>query len=154
MEKKVKEEILVGKRDFDSIFTYDAGAIRSRFLTEIRDNQKLVGIRCPECNLVYVPTRSVCLKCFGNLTEFVEVGQTGTLTTYSIVYRSEPYYPVDPPFVYGIIKLDGADTGLVHFISEVDFQDIRVGMRVKAVYKKERVGSILDIKYFKPTGGK
>ena len=49
MVKKVKEEILVGVRNFDSIFSYDAGAIRSRFLTEIRDNQKIVGIKCLDC---------------------------------------------------------------------------------------------------------
>ncbi|MFH1646502.1 MAG: Zn-ribbon domain-containing OB-fold protein [Chloroflexota bacterium] len=153
MAKKTKEEILVGERNFDSIFNYDAGAVRSRFLTEIRDNRKLTGIRCPQCNLVYVPPRSVCLKCFANLSDFVEVGQTGTLTTYSIVYRSEPFCPVEAPFVYGIVRLDGADTGLVHFISEVDLQKVHTGMRVKAVYKEERVGSILDIKYFKPAGG-
>ena len=150
MAKDAKEEILIGERNFDSIFSYDAGAIRSRFLTEIRDNRKIVGIRCTECNRVYVPPRAVCLKCFGNLSDYVEVGQEGTLTTYSIVYRSEPFYPVEPPFVYGIIQLDGADTGLVHFINEVDLQKVRVGMRVKAVFKEERVGSILDIKYFKP----
>jgi uncharacterized OB-fold protein len=153
MVKKAKEEILVGERDFDSIFSYDAGAIRSRFLTEIRDNQKIMGIRCPDCHRVYVPPRSVCLKCFANLSDFVEVAQTGTLTTYSIVYRSEPFYPVEPPFIYGIIQLDGADTGLVHLIGEVDPEKVRVGMRVKAVFKEERVGSILDIKYFRPNGG-
>ncbi len=153
MVKDAKEEILIGERNFDSIFSYDAGAIRSRFLTEIRDNQKIMGIRCPDCNLVYVPPRSVCLKCFGNLSDFVEVGQTGTLTTYSIVYRSEPFYPVEPPFIYGIIQLDGADTGLVHLIGEVDLQKVRVGMRVKAVFKEERAGSILDIKHFKPIAG-
>ena len=153
MVKDAKEEILIGERNFDSIFNYDAGATRSRFLTEIRDNRKIMGIRCPDCNLVYVPPRSVCLKCFSNLSDFVEVGQAGTLTTYSIVYRSEPFYPVEPPFVYGIIQLDGADTGLVHLIGEVDLQEVRVGMRVKAVFKEERVGSILDIKYFKPIAG-
>ena len=153
MVKKAKEEILIGERSFDSIFSYDAGTIRSRFLTEIRDNQKIMGIRCPDCNRVYVPPRSVCLKCFGNLSDFVEVGQEGTLTTYSIVYGSQPYYPVEPPFVYGVIQLDGADTGLVHLINEVDLQKVRIGMRAKAVFKEERVGSILDIKYFKPIGG-
>jgi uncharacterized OB-fold protein len=150
MAKKEKEEILIAERSFDSIFQYDAGEIRSRFLTEIRDNQKLVGIKCPDCNIVYVPPRAICLKCFGNLSDFVEVGQEGTLTTYSVVNRSEPFYPVKPPFIYGIIQLDGADTGFVHMIGEVDPKDIKVGMRVKAVYKKERVGSVLDIKYFKP----
>jgi uncharacterized OB-fold protein len=150
MDKKGKEEILIAERDFDSIFSYDAGTIRSRFLTEVRDNRRIMGIRCPDCNIVYVPPRSICLKCFGNLSEFVEVGQEGVLTTYTVVYRAEPFYPVEPPFIYGIIQLEGADTGLVHFVGEVDLDKVRVGMRVKAVYKEERVGSILDIKYFKP----
>jgi uncharacterized OB-fold protein len=154
MAEPVKEEILSGYRNFDSIFQYDAGAVRSRFLTEIRDNRKIVGIKCPQCGTVYVPVRSVCTKCFVNMSDYVDVGQTGTLTTYAIVYRDEPYYPVKAPFVYGIIKLDGADTGLVHFISETDLQQVKVGMRVGPVYKDERVGSILDIKYFKPVGGK
>jgi hypothetical protein len=54
------------------------------------------------------------------------------------------------PIVYGIIQLDGADTGFVHMLGEVDPEQLRVGMRVQAVFKKEREGNILDIKYFKP----
>jgi hypothetical protein len=154
MAENVKEEeVLIGERHFDSIFTYDAGATRSKFLTALRDHQKILGIRCPQCQEVYVPPRTTCNKCFCNMNEFVEVAPTGTLTTYTIVYRPEPFYPLEPPFVYGIIKLDGADSGLVHFINEVDFQKVKSGMRVQAVFKKERTGSILDIHYFKPLGG-
>jgi uncharacterized OB-fold protein len=57
---------------------------------------------------------------------------------------------VEPPLVYGIIQLDGADTGLVHMLGEVEPEQLRIGMRVQAVFKEERVASILDIKYFKP----
>ena len=152
MVEKSKEEILTGERNFDSIFSYDAGATRSKFLTEIRDNARITGTRCPNCNRVYVPARSICLKCFANLSDFVEVANTGTLTTYSIVHASQPYYPSEPPFIYGVIQLDGADTGLVHLIGEVAPQEVRIGMRVRAVFKEERTGSILDIKYFKPVG--
>ncbi len=154
MAGEIKEEILHRERDFDSVFSYDAGATRSKFLTEIRDNKKILGIRCPNCNLVYVPPRSTCVKCFASLSEFVEVARTGTLTTYSVVHSSQPYYPSKPPFIYGVIELDGADTGLVHLIGEVDIKKRSVGMRVEAVFKDERIGSILDIKYFRPTGGK
>jgi uncharacterized OB-fold protein len=154
MAEKVKEEILSKVRHFDSIFSYDAGAIRSKFLTELRDNRKILGIKCPQCKQVYVPPRAVCYKCFCDMNQWVEIAPVGTLTTYSIVYRAEPFYPVEPPFAYGIIKLDGADTGLVHFVNEIDLQQIKTGMRLQAVFKKERVGSILDIKYFKPVGGK
>jgi uncharacterized OB-fold protein len=48
------------------------------------------------------------------------------------------------------VKLDGADTGMVHFIGEVKPADIKIGMKVKAVFKDKREGNILDIKYFKP----
>jgi len=153
MTNKSEEETLIGEREFDSIFSYDAGVVRSKFLTEIRDNERIVGIRCPNCNRVYVPPRSTCVKCFTSLSDFVEVAKTGTLTTYSIVNSSQSYYPSEPPFIYGVVQLDGADTGLVHLIGEVDPQKVRIGMRIRAVFKKERIGSILDIKYFKPIGG-
>jgi uncharacterized OB-fold protein len=60
--------------------------------------------------------------------------------------------PAEPPIVHAIIQLDGADTGLVHMLGEVEPEKLSIGMRVQAVFKpkKDRVASILDIKYFKP----
>lgn len=132
--------------------TYSAGAVGSRFLIELRDNKRIMGTRCPKCNLVYVPARSVCRDCFGQLSEWVEVSQQGTLLTHAVARQPTLVQPVTPPITYGIIQLDGADTGFVHMLGEVDPQQLKVGMRVKAVFKtkKQRVASILDIKYFKP----
>ena len=132
--------------------TYSAGAVGSRFLIELRDNKKIMGTRCPTCNRVYVPARSVCKDCFGELSEWVEVSQKGTLLTYTVAYQPNPVQPVEVPIVYGIVQLDGADTGFVHMLGEVDPGQLKVGTKVKAVFKskKERVASILDIKYFKP----
>ena len=134
--------------------TYSAGAVGSRFLIELRDNKKIMGTRCPTCNLVYVPARSACRDCFGELSEWVEVSQKGTLLTYTVTYQSNPIQPVSTPIVYGIVQLDGADTGFVHMLGEVDPEKLKVGTKVKAIFKskKERQGSILDIKYFKPLG--
>ncbi len=134
--------------------TYSAGAVGSRFLIELRDNKKIMGTRCPTCNLVYVPARSVCRDCFGELSEWVEVSHKGTLLTYTVACESNPIQPVSTPIVYGIVQLDGADTGFVHMLGEVDPEKLKVGTKVKAVFKskKERQGSILDIKYFKPLG--
>ncbi len=150
--KAAEEEILVAERNFDSIFSYTAGTVRSRFLTEIRDNKKIVGTKCPHCDTVWVPARSTCVKCFASLREFVEVGHTGTVTTHTLINTFREFYPLRPPFIFGIIQLDGADTGLVHLIGEVNPEKVKIGMRVKAVFKEERIGSILDIKYFKPIG--
>ena len=130
--------------------TYSAGAVGSRFLIELRDNKRIMGIRCPTCNRVYVPARSACKDCFGQLDELVEVSDKGTLLTYTVCHQPNRVQPVEPPIVYGIIQLDGADNGIVHMLGEVDFEQLRIGMRVQAVFKEKRVASILDIKYFKP----
>jgi uncharacterized OB-fold protein len=130
--------------------TYSAGTVGSRFLIELRDKKRIMGTRCPTCNRVYVPARSVCKDCFGQLDEWVEVSDKGTLLTYSVCHQANPVQPVEPPVVYGIVQLDGADTGFVHMLGEVNPEQLRIGMRVRAVFKEKREGSILDIKYFKP----
>jgi len=84
------------------------------------------------------------------MDEWVGVSPEGTLTAYTMVYQGEPPYPVKTPFAYGIIKLDGADTGIAHIIGKISPKSLRIGMRMQAVFKDKRVGSILDIKYFVP----
>jgi len=130
--------------------TYSAGAVGSRFLIELRDNKRIMGIRCPTCNRVYVPARSVCKDCFAQLNEWVEVSDKGTLLTYTVCHQPNRVQPMDPPLIYGIIQLDGADNGFVHMLGGVDPEQLRIGMRVQAVFKEKREASILDIKYFKP----
>ncbi|MEA3221822.1 MAG: Zn-ribbon domain-containing OB-fold protein [Thermodesulfobacteriota bacterium] len=130
--------------------TYYAGDMGSRFYIALRDKRKILGVRCPKCNKVYWPPRSTCGICFSKLSEMVEIGPCGTLETFTLVTYSEPVHPRKAPFIYGIVKLDGADTGMAHFIDEVDFSKIHIGMRVRPVFAKERKGNILDIQYFKP----
>jgi uncharacterized OB-fold protein len=142
--------VFAGKLDIPN--TYTAGKMGSRFLIELRDNKKIMGIKCPKCNLVYVPPRSTCKYCFGELSDLVEVSQKGTLLTYAVAYQPNPVQPLEPPIAYGIVQLDGADTGFVHMLGEVHPEQLKTGMKVKAVFKvkRERQASILDIKYFKP----
>ncbi len=145
-------DVFVYEGKIDIPNTYTAGAVGSRFLIEIRDNKKIMGTRCPACNLVYVPARSVCKECFGQLTDWMEVSDKGTLITYAVAHEPSKVQPVEPPVLYGIVQLDGADTGLVHLLGEVKPDQLKAGMRMQAVFKEERTGSILDIKYFKPLG--
>lgn len=132
--------------------TFSAGATGSRFLTTIRDKSKITGTRCKKCNRVYVPARSVCKDCFAQLKEWVEVSDKGTVLTYTIDSESKPIQPTEAPVIYGVIQLDGADTGFVHMIGGADPEQLRIGMRVQAVFKprEERIASVLDIKHFKP----
>ncbi len=148
--RKKKEEQFLFPGRMIMEYKYAAGPIGSRFLSELRDNQRIMGIRCPTCNRVYVPPRLTCKECFSNLDEWVELSGKGTLDSYTVVHYSEPFHPVEPPIIYGIIHLDGADTGLLHLLGGVEPENVRIGMRIEPMFKAEREGNILDIKYFKP----
>lgn len=131
-------------------YRYDLGKVASKFYIELRDRGKIMGLRCSSCNRTYVPPRATCGRCFSKLTEWVEVGLAGTLQTYTVVYEKGVTHPVPTPFAYGIVRLDGADTGLLHLLGEVELDRIAPNMRVRAVLKDKREGNIFDIKYFKP----
>jgi hypothetical protein len=143
-------EPIVEHQDLKVPYRYSMGATTSKFFIEIRDQKKILGIRCPKCKVVFVPPRSTCGRCFSPLDKWVKVSDQGTLQTYTIVHYPTPVQPAPTPLIYGVIKLDGADTGLAHLINEADYEKLRVGMRVRAVFKEERVGNMLDILYFKP----
>jgi len=147
---KQQEEILVFKQVLQVPYLYSAGPVVSRFLLALRDEQKLLGIKCPKCRLVFVPPRSTCGKCFSDLSQWVELSGKGTLETFTVVNYPEPIQPAKTPFILGVIKLDGADTGLPHLIGEAEEKDLVMGMRLEPVFQEKRTGHILDIKYFRP----
>jgi len=131
-------------------YKHTAGAYVEKFITEIAKNNKIWGVKCPKCQKVYVPPKMICFKCFEKMEEWVEIGNQGTVEGFTVVTHSTYVMPLEPPFAYGIIKLDGADTNFVHVIKEGDPSKIEVGMRVEAVFKEQPRKRILDIEYFKP----
>jgi uncharacterized OB-fold protein len=132
-------------------YTWHAGKAGSRFYEEIREHCKICGTRCGKCDWVYVPPRESCPRCFSSIDEWVELSDVGTLQTYTITRYGVPgIQPQQPPYALGIIKLDGADSGFTHLLGETELDNLRVGMRVQAVFREERRGDYLDIRYFKP----
>ncbi|UCC59944.1 MAG: Zn-ribbon domain-containing OB-fold protein [Dehalococcoidia bacterium] len=148
---EISEEPVIAEVVSHSNFQVSVGATGTKFLKEIRDNKTIMGIKCPSCKKVYVPPRSHCPICFDRMSEWVALSGKGSLTSYTIVRYPEPYMPKKTPYAYGIIQLDGADTGMAHFLGEVDLDKIEIGVRLEPVFKEEREGSILDIDYFKPS---
>ncbi len=147
------EQPLIMNDRFDLPVLSTSGKTGSRFLTELRDNQRIMGLKCSECNVVYVPPKSVC-TCYRQLDEWIEVSSEGVLTAFTVVNEnySDLYQPKKAPYGLGIIKLDGADTGLCHFVDGTDPVKLTVGTRVKAVFKENREASILDIDHFEVVG--
>jgi uncharacterized OB-fold protein len=148
---EISEEPITAEVVAHSSFLVSTGATGTRFLTEIKDNKKLVGTKCSGCGKVYCPPRLHCPDCFVRMDEWVDLGGKGTLSSYTVVRYKESYHLRDIPYAYGVILMDGADTALVHMLGGVDLDKIEVGMRVEPVFKEEREGSFLDIDYFKPS---
>ena len=151
-----EEEILIMPGAWNLPFRHTAGRFASRFFRELRDNQKIYGVRCPQCRRVLVPPRPVCERCFASVDEWVEVRHQGTLEAFTICYVPFMGLP-KPPVAMIMVKLDGSDTGLQHLLGGVDLSDpdkskelVKIGMRLEAVWREQRRGEIGDIQYFKP----
>jgi uncharacterized OB-fold protein len=129
---------------------YSFGVAGDRFFREIKDNEKIMGTYCPNCDHTYVPGTLFCERCLNELDEWIDVGITGEVHTFTLLFKNYDGSDRDEPIVIAFIHI--ADGGLVHCLDEVDLDDIYIGMIVEAVFKplKERQGSILDIKHFKP----
>ncbi|MFM7273147.1 MAG: Zn-ribbon domain-containing OB-fold protein [Gammaproteobacteria bacterium] len=135
-------------------FRFTAGKALTRFLTQIREG-RLVGQRCPSCNNVYLPPGGMCARCGVETREEVEVSDEGIIESFTIVHIPIPGNAIKPPFVAANIRLDGTDMACLHRVSEVDNAKVRVGMRVKAVWKPrdEWDYTFENIAWFKPVEG-
>ena len=127
-------------------FNWSYGKI-SRFFRELMDNKRIMGTKCPECGTVFCPPTSDCPKCWIP-AEWVEVGPQGTVLHFSIIHLPNLWMKRKVPYTIGLIKLDGADTGLMHFVDETDIEKLKTRPRVEAVFADERKGYITDIEHF------
>jgi uncharacterized OB-fold protein len=134
-------------------YSFTSGVAISRFLDGLRAGE-IWGRKCTKCKRVMVPPRMYCELCYRPNDEWVRVKDTGKVNTYSICWVNADASRRDTPILIAVVELDGASPmmGILHYLGEVNPEAVKVGMPVKAVWKepKERVGSILDIKYFKP----
>ncbi len=136
-------------------YQYFAGRTGSRFLIGLRDEKKIMGIRCEACDKVFVPPRSTCERCFKDISDnWVELGNTGTVTGHTVIRYEEPHQPIKPPYILAQIKLDGADTPITHIVKGIGLTKIKKGDRVKAVFARKSTSSIMDIECFRPAGEK
>lgn len=129
---------------------YTPGIAGERFLTALRDRGVILGSRCAACRFTYVPARLFCPRCFDELTADVEAGPGGTLVSTTLVHVDADGRRLARPVALGLVRLDGADTTIVHFL--LDAGELpAVGGRVEAVLRppEERGAAILDIAGFR-----
>jgi uncharacterized protein len=108
---------------------------------------RILGQRCDLCGHVYVPPRGTCPADGVPTHEEVELRQTGTVTTFCIVNVGYPGQRVTPPYVAAAVLLDGADIAFQHLVLGCDASEVRMGMRVRAVWGEQGT-----ISHFAPAG--
>jgi uncharacterized OB-fold protein len=111
---------------------------------------RLLGQRCDVCGQVYVPPRGTCPADGVPTHQEVELSQSGTVTTFCIVNVGYPGQRVTPPYVAAAILLDGADIAFGHLVLGCDPSEVRMGLRVRAVWARDEGAG--GISHFEPNG--
>ena len=137
-------------------YAWDTGEAIGRYLAELK-NGRLTARRCNRCRRNLIPPRMFCERCFRTTDDWVFVQDTGKVNTFSLCYVSWDVQRLKTPEIPAVIEIDGAfpGAGIMHKLGNVKPKDVRVGMRVRAVWKPaaQRTGSITDILYFEPMKG-
>lgn len=132
-------------------YNFTAGHATERFLSQLKQG-RLVGQRCPRCRNVYVPPRGSCARCGVATDEEVPLTDKATVESYTVVHIPIPGNPIKPPFVVANLVIDGSNLSCLHLISGCSNDQVRIGMRVQAVWKdaSEWGYGMDNISYFGP----
>jgi uncharacterized OB-fold protein len=135
------------EQTWDLSYRHALGATVGGFLEGLK-SRKLLGRRCPECGRVLFPARSFCDRCHVETTDWVEVGSSGRLEMFTIVYEPFPGMLVAPPYVLAYALLDGADTAAIGYVKGLDLTDVTVASKVL------EVGTPLEVRFVEQPEGK
>jgi uncharacterized OB-fold protein len=143
-------ELLKRQETWNITYDHALGETASYFFTQIRDNAKIFGRRDAKSGRVLVPPRAFSDQTLEPTKEWVEVGPGGQIEAFTIVYEAFRGLP-DPPYAFGYVMLDGADTAIGGFFKGIDLQDpaaaakrLAIGTRVMTKFAEKRKGEVLD----------
>ncbi|MEV0522724.1 OB-fold domain-containing protein [Streptomyces sp. NPDC050439] len=132
-------------------FTRSLGPVQSAFLTGLRE-RTVLGVKTTDGRTLVPPVEYDPVTA-DEIRDLVEVAATGTVTTWAWNHEPRRGQPLDHPFAWVLVKLDGADTALLHALDAPGPDAVRTGMRVRIRWAGERVGAITDIACFEADEG-
>lgn len=147
-DRQESGEILSAPLIIEYPFKRTTGPIVGAFLTGLRE-QVLVGSRALDGRVI-VPPAEFDPVSGQDLTEIVEVGPAGEITTWAWVTEPHAKHPLDRPFAWALIRPDGADTPMLGAVDAGSIDAVRTGLRVRPVWAEERTGQIDDIAHWVP----
>lgn len=141
-------DVLSAPHRLEYPYKRSVGSVLGAFFTGLRDGQVL-GIRGSD-GRVLVPPQEYDPVTAESLSEMVPVGSAGVVNTWAWVDHPGAKNPLQRPFAWALVRLDGADTAMLHAVDGGDASKMSTGMRVAVRWREERVGSIRDIECFVP----
>jgi uncharacterized OB-fold protein len=133
-------------------YRINAGAATTRYLQGLAQG-KILGGRAPGSDEVYAASRGTDPKTGEPTSVEVEVRDSGVVTTFCIVnIPGLSELAPEIPYVSAQILLDGANNTFFGLIRGVEVDDVRMGMRVRAVWAEELKADHTSIKWWEPTG--
>ncbi|MEU8786404.1 OB-fold domain-containing protein [Streptomyces sp. NPDC048637] len=141
-------EVLTAPLVVEFPFTRSLGPVQSAFLTGLRE-RTVLGVTASDGRVVVPPTEYDPVTA-EEIRELVEVGSRGTVTTWAWNPSPRRGQPLATPFAWVLVRLDGADTALLHALDAPGPDAVRTGMRVRVRWAAERTGAITDIACFEP----
>lgn len=127
-------------------YTRSVGPVIGRFLVGLREG-RIEGIRASD-GRVLVPPPEYDPVTSDSLSEFVSVRDTGTVKTWAWIDAPRAGQPLQHPFAWALIQLDGADSTLLHAVDAGDPARMHTGVRVRVRWREPRKGEIQDIACF------
>ena len=138
----MSEPSLTAPHQLSYTYKRSLGPVLSQFFTALR-GRKILGVKRKD-GTVLVPAREYDPDTAEALDELVEVQDTGVVKSWSWVEQPRRQQPLDHPFAYALVLLDGADTPLLHAVDAGSEAKMATGMRVKARWADETIGAITD----------
>ncbi|WP_328483755.1 OB-fold domain-containing protein [Streptomyces sp. NBC_00377] len=132
-------------------FTRSLGPVQGAFLTGLRE-QVVLGVKTSDGRTLVPPVEYDPVTA-DEIHDMVEVAPTGTVTTWAWNPAPRRGQPLATPFAWALVRLDGADTALLHALDAPGPDAVRTGMRVRIRWAAERAGAITDIACFEPYDG-
>lgn len=132
-------------------YTVTAGKHLTRYLRGYAQRE-IIGGRCSVCEKVYLPPRGSCPTCGVPADREVKVADTGTVTTFCIIRIPFEAAPFPPPYAAVAVLLDGADMPIFHLLRGIPPEEVRMGMRVRAVWADELGPTASSVRWFEPSG--
>ena len=148
-ESKASGDGLSAEHVLEYSYKRSLGPVLGRFFTSLRDG-RIEGVRTRTGRTLVPPAEYDPADGEATSDDWVEVGPGGVVTSWAWVNEPRACHPLDRPFAYALVKLDGADTALLHVVDTGDESKMQTGMRVTARWSDERVGQVTDIASFVP----